>query len=449
VVASGLNGGGQGVFALDVTDPTDWISETSVAAKVLWEFTDADTDCSTWSKGDRGDCDLGFTFSRPNIVRLNNGKWAAIFGNGYNSTVADGATSTTGDAVLFVVDIETGGLISKISTKEGASDDPLGESRPNGLASVAPVDVDGDFIVDYVYAGDLFGNLWKFNLNDPDEDNWGVAFGSKTTPAPLYVARSASDDVQPITTRPQVMRHPMGGEGFLVLFGTGKYLEVGDNSAIGQVTQSFYGILDAGTAFTGRGDLLQQSILAEVTATTATDPPVTYDYRVTSNAPITWGSKGKKGWYLDLVNTEDGGTANFGERQVSDAILRGGRIIFTTLVPESDDPCNFGGTGWLMELDAASGGRLEGEIFDVNGDGVFTMADVVDYLGTSGDKSDDVLPSGRRSKEGIIPMPAILARQAGGKEFKYLSGSTGNIEVVSENPGLGDFGRQSWQQLLK
>jgi len=80
-----------------------------------------------------------------------------------------------------------------------------------------------------------------------------------------------------------------------------------------------------------------------------------YAYRVTTDSQITWtDSKGdivKRGWYLDLVNTEGGNTNNFGERQVSDSLVRNGRIIFTTLIP-SEDPCSFGGEGWLMELDA-------------------------------------------------------------------------------------------------
>jgi type IV pilus assembly protein PilY1 len=447
VLVSGLNSGGQGIFALDVTDPTQWTSEGAIAEKVLWEFTDADADCGEAAAntvGEAGDCDLGFTYSRPNVVRMHHGKWAAMFGNGYNNTVSDGSVSPAGHAVLYVVDIESGELIAKISTMTGAADDPLGQSRPNGLASVAPIDVDGDAIVDYAYAGDLFGNMWKFNFADPDPANWAVAYGNASKPTPLYVARSASGGVQPITTRPQVARNPSGGEGFLVMFGTGKYLEIGDNSALNQVTQTFYILLDEGSAFSGRNKLLQQKILAEVTE--ATDDGVPFEYRVISDSKVTWGSD--KGCYLDLYNTENANTNNYGERQVSDPILRNGRVIFTTLVPVADDPCKSGGSGWLMELAANSCGRFDQEIFDVNGDGVFTVADVVD----ADDKPATALkvpPSGVKSKEGIVPMPAILARESGGKEFKYMSGSSGNIEMVRENPGAGDSGRQSWQQLMQ
>ncbi|MEE8512654.1 MAG: PilC/PilY family type IV pilus protein, partial [Acidiferrobacterales bacterium] len=92
VLVGGMRKGGQAIYALDVTDPTSF-DESNASSLVLWEFTDAD------------DSDLGYTYARPAIVRMNNGKWAAVFGNGYNNTAADGNASTTGNAVLFIVDI--------------------------------------------------------------------------------------------------------------------------------------------------------------------------------------------------------------------------------------------------------------------------------------------------------------------------------------------------------
>src|SRR5262249_54527639 len=151
-------------------------TESSSPTPLLWEFTDAQ------------DADLGDTFSRPSIVRMHNDKWAAIFGNGYNNTSPDTYTSTTGNAVLYVVDLATGALLKKIDTGVGTAQDPTGQNRPNGLATVAVVDTNSDGIVDYAYAGDLFGNLWKFDLTDANPSNWKVSYTSGTSPAPLYVA---------------------------------------------------------------------------------------------------------------------------------------------------------------------------------------------------------------------------------------------------------------------
>lgn len=432
VLVSGLGGGGQGVFALDVTDPGAFSTESTAANKVLWEFTDED------------DADLGFTYGQPSIVRLQNGDWAAIFSGGYNNTVDnnldgdDTNDSTTGSAFLYIVDLSDGSLIKKIDTEVGTVE------NPNGLASPAAIDSDGDFIVDFVYAGDLFGNMWKFDLSSTNTNNWGVAYSSGGNPQPLYKAcfgaTCDSNNIQPITTRPQVVRHPTSN-GFLVLFGTGKYLEVNDNSISRQVTQSFYSVWDKNqsslTAFS-RSDLLQQNVTDEVTVDGT-------NYRVTSDNSINWTND--LGWYIDLISPN--ATENLGERQVSNAIIRNGRIIFTTLLP-SDDPCDFGGSGWLMELNFATGARLSYSPFDITGDGVFSVDDYVCVANCDDDDPTndvDVPTSGKQSGVGIIPTPSIATDTGGQREFKYTSGSSGNIEVTVENPGPGFEGRQSWRQL--
>lgn len=451
VLAGSMGAGGQGVYALDVSVPpgSGGGAESSITNKVLWEFTDTD------------DLDLGRTFSMVNIVRMHNGKWAGVFGNGYNNTEADGAASTTGNAVLYIVDLETGALIRKLDTGEGTADDPTGSGRPNGLATPAVIDIDGDFIADYIYAGDLFGNLWKFDVTDTtNPSNWDVAYGGQ----PLFTAVDANGDAQPITTTPQVGIHPLGiSQGFVVYFGTGKFFENGDNTQTGQVTQSFYGVWDKNlatlTAFT-RAHLLQQQILQEVTSGG-------FDLRAASDNQVVWHSASGTpsgtpptthlGWYMDLYNTEGGNTNNFGERQVSNAVLRNDRIIFTTLIPSSND-CDFGGTGWLMELDPTDGSRIDFVIFDINNDGVFDDNDMIqvafDVDGDGDVDSDDKLPpSGKKSTVGIIPTVSIIKKPGGGGEcingimVKYASGSMGAIEATANNCGPEVFGRQTWRQL--
>ncbi|QBQ56273.1 pilus assembly protein [Nitrosococcus wardiae] len=445
LLAGGLRGGGQGIFALDITTPpSTTTSESTIASKVLWEFTDTD------------DPDLGYTFSEPNIIRMHNGKWAVVFGNGYNNTKNDGSASTTGNAVLFIVDAETGTLIKKIDTQTGSADDPIASNRPNGLATVAPIDANGDFIVDYIYGGDLFGNLWKFDVRSSNISGWEVAYGNSNNPKPLFTAQAADNSYQPITTRPQVDRHPKEIDTFMVYFGTGKYLETNDDSQTGQATQTFYGIWDKfndNTKFISftRSSLLQQEIVKEIAQAFDTDgdgsSDTTFEFRVSTGNTIDWSTH--QGWYLDLVNTENDNTNNYGEKQVSDPVLRNGRIIFTTLIP-SDKLCDFGGTGWLMELNAISGGHLAFTPFDLNNDGIFDNADYINVGDTDGDSEDNHVPaSGKKSKVGIIPTPGIITGPATDPrvEFKYTSGSTGNIEATRENAGPGYAGRISWIQL--
>jgi len=432
LLVGGLNKGGQGIYALDITDPTHFSESNADAAGLYrWEFTDAD------------DADLGYTFSRPAIVKVHNGKWAAVFGNGYNNTYDDtaagGQKSSTGQAALYVVDIETGTIIRKIDTNVGTASDPLGQSRPNGLATPAAVDLDGDGVIDFIYAGDLFGHLWKFDVNDTNPANWSIAHG-----APFFSAVDASGKAQPITTRPEVGRGP-NGRGMMILFGTGKFLEANDKDVSLLSTQSFYGVIDANTASTtvisGRSELTQQQITYEAKVTFGSNQ---YPVRVTTQNAVT-----NRGWYLDLLSGSPGvpPPSGFkGEMQVSDPILRNGRIVFTTLIP-TPDPYAFGGTSWLMELDALSGGRLNYTPLDLNDDRQF---DALDYV-TLADGTK-VPVSGMQSDVGITAKPGVLS--GGNAEFKYMSGTksrslaaTENMQVLRENPGPGDVGRQSWRQM--
>jgi type IV pilus assembly protein PilY1 len=157
-------------------------------------------------------------------------------------------------------------------------------------------------------------------------------------------------------------------------------------------------------------------------------------------------ANGDLGWYMDLVNTQADGdgnatnTDNLGERQVSDPILRGGRILFTTLIP-SDDPCDFGGTGWLMEMDADTGGALSQPPFDLNRDGDYDDDDVVNDV-----NGNDGGTGGAKLEDGAANSPGIASDED--DEYKYLGNSSGNVGVIRNNP-MNEYGRQSWNRLDK
>lgn len=138
-----------------------------------------------------------------------------------------------------------------------------------------------------------------------------------------------------------------------------------------------------------------------------------------------------------------------GERVISQALLRGGRIIFVTLIPDPE-PCGYGGTSWLMELDALTGNRLVSTPFDLTGGGTIDESDMlVGVVDTNDDNlidADDspMAVSGKKSKVGIIKTPGVVG--AGEVEYKYTSGSTGEMETTLESVE-GGGGRQSWRQL--
>jgi type IV pilus assembly protein PilY1 len=484
VLIGGLGRGGQGYYALDITNPatgTDGVGfdQGNAANIVLWEFTDAD------------DPDLGFTYGQPAIVRMgdSNGTWVAAVGNGYNSTAKRASTdldaSTTGNAVIFLIDIETGALLKKFDTGIGTADDPTtsveAEKRPNGIRVVSPVDLDGDSIIDYIYAGDLFGNIWKLDVRSSNPADWKFAFETSATGTdadspkkPLFVARNAAGDYLPITSRVEVGLHPISG-GQLVYFGTGKYIEDSDNASTGQETQAFYAVWDRNKA-PGSEDTITREYMEPHSITeelvyydprfppTPGDPVPPDNVRRTTSQTFAWhegdsapvanlqatdseSDPGRLGWYMDLYSKEGGNTNNYGERVVADPILREGKIVFVTLLP-LENPCDFGGDGWLMELSAATGSRLDITPFDLNGDGFF---DGYDEIPVDSVNTEPV--GGRRSTVGILPSPGILKdtgyeKKGKGREFKYFSGSSGAIEQVSESRSGAFIGRQSWREIV-
>lgn len=398
--------GGRTVFALNVTDPTNFQS-----SDVLWEI----------NGGDTGFEDLGFTIGQAKIAYLANGKWVAIFGNGY------GASSY--QSTLYVVDLETGALIRTINPITGTA------TEPGGLSTPALLDLNADRIVDRAYAGDLRGNVWRFNLETATTSNWVTAFSG----APLFRARYTSGTstiLQPITAPVEIGAHPDGG--YMVYFGTGKYFDVGDNIiGTSPQLQSFYGVWDNGAAVGDRTSnkfkLVQQSILAESSVNG-------FDWRVVSEQKVNYGTGtggGREGWFLDLKQPSG---ALIGERVISRALLRRGRVVFATMIPSSD-PCKAGGDSWIMEMDALSGARLTYSVFDVNNDRLF---DEKDYI-THGQSK--VPTSGRKTTEGIIKTPAVIS--AGGIEYKFAGGSAGGVERIVEKGGgaAGDYPRKSWKEL--
>ena len=434
LLVGGLGRGGQGYYALDITgidESTSFGSDSAVADRVLWEFG--------------GDPDLGYTYARPAIVNSQAG-WIVIVGNGYNST--------NGNAVLIILNASDGTELTRIDTLVGSC---------NGLSTPVVIDVNYDDKVDYVYAGDPRGNLWKFDLTSADPNNWTVAYKDGAIPKPLFQAPG-----QPITTKPDVMHHPTK-HGYLVVFGTGKYLGITDFADTSLNT--IYGVWDYGDdsddseylGFFNRGSATNKlsNQLANVTlleqdyvSSPETDPNFPYFWTVdidgeqlklrilTDNSP-NWETKDDDvgelpnpgsntdppntvhaGWYFDLPLN--------GERVVSDVLIRDGNAIIISFTPV-DEPCSIGGNSVVHEMDAASGGRHLTPQFDINADAVIDAADLIN-IGTEASPVW-VAPTGLQ-KTGRLHVPAIL--RMGSTEMKYSSTSEGTIVTIrEESPRLG------------
>ncbi|EWS66180.1 Tfp pilus assembly protein, tip-associated adhesin PilY1 [Hydrogenophaga sp. T4] len=391
-LAATLGRGGKGLFGLDVSDPKNF-----AAADVLWEYFPTDTDADLVED----DPDLGYMLGRPVIAKMQDGTWAVIVGNGYNSV--------SGNAVLYVFNLATGTLIKKLDT--GADSD-------NGLASPGVrLDADGEAIA--IYAGDLQGNLWEFDVSSASSGSWVVA----NSGSPFFVAKDSGGKVQPITAPitmkvNEVTADANNGKLF-VYFGTGSDFTVDDPNNTD--TQTWYGLIDEGSVITARSDLKERTISSPATLAGKS-------VRVFSEA-VAGDMNGKKGFFIDLPVS--------GERMVTASNyykLAEPVLIASSIIPSVDD-CSPGGSGYLNAINPFTGARLTKPFFDVTNDGDFT---------------NDIYPGDGGGFVGSIdlgvgkPGEAILI----GK-WLTTGGSKGIIEEVRVNLGLTPFtGRLSWREIV-
>jgi type IV pilus assembly protein PilY1 len=437
LLAGATGAGGRALFMLDITNPDAFGSSSA-----LWEFTNTN------------DVDLGYTLAQPSVVRTQDGNWAVIVGNGYNSD--------NGHAVLFVLNAFTGAVLQKIDTGAGTT------ANKNGLSSPIAVDTNNDRSVDTVYAGDLYGNLWKFNLSG-SAGSWSIPGGS-----PLFVACTITGtscpaaNRQPITAKPNVgavstAATNQNGVGIMVYFGTGKYFEPGDNNVgTSPQVETFYGLWDNGSAITNRALLQEQTIdFQDFLTLDCVNPGASgcdksaQQVRVVSSHPTCYGAGSpgctstsplKKGWALNLLKPPV--PIAQGERAVSFPLLRRGLVVFPTVIP-TPDVCGSGGTSFLMEVDALTGGAFTGAPFDVSGNGVVDIHDFVVINGVS------YIASGVDMGVGITKTPTVV--ESTSVDYKYSSGSTGQLGTVVDAGGapppsstplpVSSGTRRAWQQL--
>jgi type IV pilus assembly protein PilY1 len=447
VLVGGLRGGGRAMYALDITDPTKFSENTTASSSiatpaqtVMWEFDNNPGGSTTHPTGDD---DLGYTFSRPSVVLTNandgtNYRWAVIFGNGY---VPDGEScgSNNCEAALYIVFLDadpntstssgwtSGSDYIKITTGVGSSTD----GSHNGLSTPTAVDLDGDGRVDRVYAGDLDGNMWAFNLESETASDWAVATTSGGSPAPLFAGGSN----HPITTQPEVVSNPQGstGSNTIVLFGTGRYFGTSDNSYTTTSSplgdQYFVGVWDDGGDSYDFTDLQHQTITGESSG-----------QRTVSTTTFNYGNGGtkKKGWYLDLFLRSDTSDAtstpvHTGERSVTNAVVRGDYVWFNTSIP-SDELCTYGGTGYQMVVNYTYGTNPDSAIFDSNGDGSVN--------------DNDTALAGESFDEGLPAAPSFLSNHRYTPGTKTQNGSEVKEDTVENLAGTGT-GRLSWEELTQ
>lgn len=299
VLLGALGAGGKGFFLLDVSAPEQF-SAGGAAAVVLLDATAG------------ADADIGQIFSPPvvdeadpnrslQIVQMNNGRWAAVQGNGH--------FSTAGKPVLLIQYLDGARELHKLSPCSTDAACPF--AGDNGLSAPRLIDANGDGMVDLAYAGDLQGHVWKFDLSSRaaqggDSTGWRMGFAGQ----PFFVARDASGRRQPITSAPYWMPHPQGG--VMLAIGTGRHLRREDSA--NQDPQTIYGLYDD-SAMLARAGSLQITDSTPISTATTTGRPdnlvqqaygqaATVDgttYHYGSSLPVDYGGTDRRrGWWIDL-----------------------------------------------------------------------------------------------------------------------------------------------------
>lgn len=376
---AGAGAGGKSVFAVRLFDALH-----GNRPDALWEVS-----APAQAQANHPFNDLGYAYASAQVARLADGRWAAFIGNGYGSH--------SGVAALYVLDLRDGSLIREIV---------IDDQPDNGLSSVS-LRVNARNEVQAAYAGDLKGRMWKFELGSADSAHWGLAFAGQ----PLFSTPGGAR--QPISVAPQLLDHPRGGK--LLLFGTGKLNETGDKQS--RARQGFYGVWDAEGSSGGitEGQLQVQGLEAGFSA------PAGNFLRSTRNEvnyPV------QRGWYLPLAQDN----LLTGERVLREATLVAGRLVFSTVQLEADDPCSSTASGKLIELEAFSGKMLDAAVLDTNGDGVV---------------DDQDQPSSGVRFIGSVPS---LGGVASNGARKIISDSSGGISTLVERPGGGSR-RILWRQI--
>lgn len=355
ILVAGLNAGGRGYYALDVTDPDNpkglWEIKGGTGASCL---SDADANGGTFSE----DCNIGYSFGNPLIVkRKSDGKWVVIFTSGLNN-VSPG----DGKGYLYVADAQTGKILKRYSTGVGCdgvstvapcvagTTDPSGFGRINAWVDNASF----ENLALTIYGGDLKGNVWRIQLDS------SVAAVPVDTVTRLATVTAPDGTAQAITTKPELGE--VSGNR-VVFFGTGKFLGASDKPSTQR--QSIYAIKDAMGGTTSpavtmtRGGAFPASTITgfvrQDLSASATNP--TTERTVATVNAVDFADASVNGWFIDLPDGATGG--NGSERVNVDPILQLGTLVIPSNVP-STDTCVAGGFGWINFLDYKTGGVVAG-----------------------------------------------------------------------------------------
>lgn len=438
-LVGGVGSTGSEIYALDVSNPSSF-SQSKVVG---------DWDNTTLTH-------LGHTVGTPIIARMHDGKWAFIFGSGLVSPPAPTAPAAPTEGIYIgLIDPSTGAITFKFLDTGVA---PTGiNGADGGIAYVSSVDLDGDHIADYLYAGDTQGNVWRFDVTSINESQWKASTFGTGGPAPLFVAQDGSGNRQPITTSITLLAVQTGlVTRDMLYFGTGQQIQATSTSsaqyAKGQ--QTFYGIWDWNmttwnsqsstkyAALSAPQTIVRTNLLAQsVQSPPAPSPTLRYLSNTLvvcwqGDSPSTQCPTGNQyGWMFDLPDPgpTSGSLAGQQEQIIYNPTFIEGAIVVNTAIPPtiSAAQCNPGlQTGFTMAFDPASGGGFAQDFFPNAGGGYSGGTATVGGTMVSG-----------------VGTPTSV--QYGGKNYLVTQTITGGAKLFPVNPPANNSpARVSWRELV-
>ena len=341
VLVGGLGAGGRAVYALDVTTPVSLAeSEADIVGsqRVLWEFTDAN---------------LGYVYDAPTLVKTYRYGWVALVASGYNNP--------GGKGILYILNPKDGRILKQLSPDVPNDLDPNSatpsdkdgnatDANPRGLSTIRAYTASRkDPYVLQAYGGDLHGNVWRFDLSDPDESKWKVALVAKL--------KDANGKEQPITTGVRVEIDQANNVDRYLFVGTGKALAEGD--------------LDD----TSVGNTLY--VIRDGTRTTPGPAPATPYSRANLNA-VNGNSIGGftgpatgRGWYQDAKNSK--------QKIVTDVSADVQTVVYAFSEP-ADDACESSLAATLYAREFGTGNSV---LESAGGQVVASVADIGSIAGAT------------------------------------------------------------------
>ncbi|MGB5708444.1 MAG: PilC/PilY family type IV pilus protein [Arenicellales bacterium] len=420
VLLATFGAGAKGMVALDVTDPDafDLQGPHDLEKLFLWEISPLSVEISDPSNSPYSD--MGHLLSPASVIRVKDSDqsehWFAVTGNGVGSQ--------SNKSTIYIINLDNG-------TPHQLIDVP--PDRISGITSVTAADLDDDSFVDRLYAADLSGNVWRFDWM-PELIRFESFYKTNNSPSPLFSASEKDMETeqssnQAISSGFEIGQLPGKGQdnGIILYFGTGKnfaYSDLPGTDTHLNPTNSIYGVWDSGqVAAFDRSRLVQQQIN-------------TFDmgqlkFRTIDGRSPHYDIDKDLGWVIDL--TEEN------EKVTNDPALLHERIQFTTTTRPSEpsDPCVSAPEGWLLEIDAVTGGNPESHIFDINFD---YQVDELDHA------PDDRPVAGVQPDAGSPAKPIILELENNGSTTLTRLSSDTNGELVQSNTPVTTK-RLSWRTL--